>query len=466
MTLGDTTQGTPPSLIYLARRALRFWKEAGLLMLLAMVATLIIAKLTAQPYRSEAVLMYDHTVPSDLASLDPNQAGARIKDLLFATERVRAVVEEFQLHPELTIPQGIEEARKRLQFTLQPGNTFSIAFTGSSPAEAQSVLQRLSETLIRDHNRHRTEAVTETRRFFDTERKEIDEEVKRKELALKEFLGMHPEVASLNEADPLSEDPAVMLLEQELARTRVQARAQSTSGRGGLPGASRSLTDLENLKKQSEALLDKARQDLQDTLDTKTEAHPDVVVARDRVRRAEGDVVRYRAQMEARATELGTPKGEHDDLARTIKEMEGRIVRMRATARDRTRRSRDPKMLQLEVQLQRLRHELGEARERLSRLEDRQVHASVLEKMAGSGELLRLKVLDPPSLPGSPVQNRRRRAALVGFMVTCLLGAGYALGRALTSDRIFERADLAQLASANVLVVIPQVPARLRRARV
>jgi hypothetical protein len=51
---------------------------------------------------------------------------------------------------------------------------------------------------------------------------------------------------------------------------------------------------------------------------------------------------------------------------------------------------------------------------------------------------------------------------MVGFVIACMLAAGSALGRAAASDRIFDRMDIAHLAGANVLAVVPPVPRRFR----
>jgi hypothetical protein len=60
------------------------------------------------------------------------------------------------------------------------------------------------------------------------------------------------------------------------------------------------------------------------------------------------------------------------------------------------------------------------------------------------------------------LQSRRRRAAMIGFVIACMLAAGAALGRAAASDRIFDRMDVLQLGGANVLAVVPPVPRRFR----
>jgi uncharacterized protein involved in exopolysaccharide biosynthesis len=343
---------------------------------------------------------------------------------------------------------------------VQPGSTFAIGYTGFTPAQAQMVTRKLAETLILDHNQQRSRTVKDTRQFLDSERKQLAAEVSVRETALKDFLAVHPEAANTTMIDPQAEDASVLLLEQELTRLRSQARAQGAPT-SKAKGVVRSNAELAVLRRQAEVEREKAEGDLQTKLDTLTDAHPDVIVARERLKRADGDVTRFSAALErAGASTTATP--EDDDLHRSIKDIEGRVNRMRTATRNRNRR--DPKALQQEVQLGRLRHDLEESRKRLSQLEEQQLQVTVVEKMETGGGLLRLTVLDPASLPGTPLQSRRRRIALVGMALAGLLAAGAAMARAMTNDRLFDRADLAQLANVGVLAVVPRIPRGLRRS--
>lgn len=461
--------GAPPSLVYLGLRALRFWKGAAALVVVGAIATVLIAKRTPQPYRSDAVLVFDNSVPNDVTSQDPERAGAGLRDLLLKTERLRDVVKQFYLYPELTTQQGVEMLRKMVQFNVQQGATFSVSFQSESPQQAQAVLNSLVASFIKDHNEQRARSVEDLSKFLAEGRGHLKKEVEKREQALREFLGKHPEVANMNEPIPTTDDPSLLLLEQQAAQLRAQLRSQAAGrARVGKGADSRSLAELETLRKQQEEFAQKARQELQDQLDKHTEEHPDVILAREKAKRAEGQLARFDAQIEAAAAAAGAkgpggPSPEDQMLAQNIRDIEGRMFAMRASNRERVKRSRDPRLLQMAIELERLRHELGESREALSRAEDQAMQADVLKMMATKGEVLRLKILDEPSLPGSPVQSRRRRTAMLGLALSCLLAAGLALGRAMTSDRIFDRADLVHLAGANVLVVVPRVPKSIRR---
>ena len=445
----------PPPLVYLSRRAIRFWRPAAVIFAVLAVATLLFARQTWQPYQSQAVLMFDQSLPRDMGNVaDPQQTGGRVKELLLSTDRIRTVVTKFDLFPEYSTQQAIEETKKKIDFQVQPGGTFAVAYTGFSPQQAQSVLRELTETLLVDHNQQRTRQVKQTREFLETELTKLSEDVRTKETALKEFLAKHPEAASIADQNQMV-DPSTMMLEQQLAQLRAQARTRPPGGASS--GGGVSTAEIVESKRAAEVEREKAQRELQDKLDTLTEAHPDVIVARERLRRATSELGRHERDLQ-KASQAAGGSGNADDLE--IRALEAKLSGIRSASR--TRRNRDPRTLQLEVQLQDLRHNLEEARKRMSTLEAEKMQASVLEKMDSSGGYLKLRIHDPATLPGSPLQSRRRRVAMGGFVLACLLAAGMAYGRAMVSDRIFDRTDVAHLAGVPVLATIPAVPKRFR----
>jgi uncharacterized protein involved in exopolysaccharide biosynthesis len=455
MTASDrgSSGSAPPPLVYLARRALRFWRPAAVVFALLVVGTLLFARQTWQPYQSQAVLMFDTALPRDMATVgDPIQTGGRVKELLFATDRIRNVVTKFDLFPEYSTQQAIEETKKRLDFQVQAGGTFAITYVGFSPAQAQAVLRELTETLLVDHNQRRSREVKQTREFLEAELKKLEEDVRARETTLKDFLAKHPEAASIADQNQLT-DPSTLVLEQQLGQLRAQARTRPAGG----GAAATSTAEIVEAKRNAEAERDKAFRELQDKLATLTEAHPDVIAAKERHRGAQADVNRYAKELQQASTAAGG-SGNPEDLE--IKSLEMKLAGIRSASR--SRRNKDPKTLQLEVQLQDLRHNLEEARKRVSSLENEKVQASVMEKMDSSGNFERLRVHDPATLPGSPLQSRRRRVAMGGFFLACVLAAGMAFGRAMVSDRIFDRTDVAHLAGVPVLASIPPVPKRWR----
>jgi uncharacterized protein involved in exopolysaccharide biosynthesis len=454
--ISGSVEGGPPPMVYLARRALRFWRSAVAVFAVAIVITLVFARQTWQPYMSEAVLMFAEGPTREMGgTLDPAQAGARLKGMLMSGDRLRIVIQKHQLFPDFTPQHALEEVKKRLDFQVGAGGTFSVRYTGFSPQQAQAVLVDLTQSLVSDHDLERGKALKESRELLDAERRQLQEEVVRNEVALNEFLAKNPQVALLNEQAPAASDPNALLVQQRLAELRRERAAGATR----IPTAS-SLTDLFERKRVAEAERDKRRAELDELRATKTEAHPDVVGALQKVKSAEADINRVVAQIERAPAAPGTAGGA-SPLDAEINSLSAQLTQM---SMSRTPRGRSPKLLQLEVAMGSLREQLAQARERLNKIEDKRLKLGVQEQMETSGNLLKLVIHDPATLPGSPLQSRRRRSAMVGFVIACMLAAGAALGRATASDRIFDKMDVVQLGGANVLAVVPAVPRRFRSA--
>ncbi len=439
-------------MVYLARRALRFWRSATVVFVLGVAATLAFARQTWQPYMSEAVLMFAEGPTREMGgTLDPSQAGARLKGMLMSGDRLRAVIQKHELFPEYTPQAALEEVKKRTDFQVGAGGTFSVRYTGFSPQQAQVVLADMTQSLVADHDRDRGKGLKESRELLDSERRQLQEEVLRSEQALNDFLAKHPQVGMLQEQAPAAADPTALVIQREIDNLkRERAAGQKT------PGSS-SLTELFERKRMAEAERDKRRLELAEMLATKTEAHPDVVSAQSKVKGAEADVGRINAMIERVPP---TPGAEgQSPIDAQIASLNSQLGQIRV---QRSPRARNPKLLQLEVPLNSLREQLGQSRERLNKLEDKRLKLGVQEQMETSGNLLKLTIHDPATLPGSPLQSRRRRSAMVGFVLACMLAAGAALARATASDRIFDRMDVLQLGGANVLAVVPPVPRKYR----
>jgi uncharacterized protein involved in exopolysaccharide biosynthesis len=459
MAAGEITgsvEGGPPPMVYLARRALRFWRSAVAVFVVAIVVTLVFARQTWQPYMSEAVLMFAEGPTREMGgTLDPSMAGARLKGMLMSGDRLRIVIQKHDLFPDYTPQHALEEVKKRLDFQVGAGGTFSVKYTGFSPQQAQAVLSDLTQSLVADHDLERGKALKESRELLDIERRQLQEEVARNEVALNDFLAKNPQVALLTEQAPTSADPNALLVQQQIDNLKRERAAGATR----VPTAS-TLTDLFERKRLAEAERDKRRVELDELRATKTEAHPDVVSALQKLKSAEADINRVVAQIERAPAAPGAPAGANP-LDGQIQALTEQLTQIRMA---RSARGRSPKLLQLEVAMGSLREQLAQSRERLNKIEDKRLKLGVQEQMETSGNLLKLVIHDPATLPGSPLQSRRRRSAMVGFVIACMLAAGAALGRATASDRIFDKMDVVQLGGANVLAVVPPVPRRFRSA--
>lgn len=445
-----------PSTAFWLQRAARYHSPWALVIAAAgLAATFWVGRNTAQHYKSEAIIL----IQQYPGAPDPRQAGARLKDMLMTGDRLGQVVKDLNLFAELPSLQArVDRMRERVIFKIHPGSTVSIAMVAEHPEPAQRAAQQLAEGVMKDDERLRTLEAQRNRVFLDGERGRLQTEVKRREAELQGFLREHPEVAMQPEIEVVtSGDDGVRALEQELERLR-QAQERAASGAG--PEAD---SELVAARSRAEAELARSRQELSEKGALLTDAHPDVIVARQRVERAEDAYKRaLAAESASRRAAAAGAGGMGASLAKQIEALEQKIASSRSAGRGSAARGRRSKQLvaPLQVEYQSLRHMLDEARERLSRLEEQQFQAEMLEKMQTDEGVGLLTVLDPAYLPAAPESNRRFRVWLVGGALSLLLGALAAFLRALSSDVIHDRNDVECLTGASVLAVVPGAAAQ------
>lgn len=453
-----------PRVLHTARRALRHYKLFLLVLMLGIGATALVAKNTPQVYRSEAVILYRQSARQGAGDASSwRRVGSRLQDMLVARERLLRIVRELRPYPKAAGPyEAADELRRKIGFLARDGSTFLIWFDTDTPARAQTVTARLAQTLIEDVGRQQADEAEQTRQFLDTEKQRVEREVRDKEMALSRFIGTHPEAvqarigggwASGSSSTPDSDSP----------------RREALAPRRESPSATRADADLLSAERRAALELLQAQRDLEAKQQALTDAHPDLINARERLRQAEVTLARTRAAgvtspapatpaaptlAAGSSTASGTPN--RVDVGREIAALERELTHVRRSARRGGPRP-SPHALRGEVELQSLRHDLEQARERLAGLEDRQFQAALTAKMESRGDIGSLALLDPAYLPGLPLVDRKKKTTMAGVAIAFLLAASAALLRAHTDDRLYDVQDVVWLAGLPVLADVPAI---------
>jgi succinoglycan biosynthesis transport protein ExoP len=434
--------------LYLARRAARHYGLFLIVLALGLVGTAAVVRYTDQVYRSETVILYRNS--RDGGGDDSSRrVASRLQDMLMSRERIGRVMKELSLFPKIkNRDEAADEMHKRIIFRARDGNTFLISYDAESPAVAQAVAARLAATLIEDNTRLRLLEAGETGRFLDQERARLSQEVKTKETALTAFLSTHPE--ALGRAGGENAEPPAELggLERELARLR------------GVPaGDGRPDPDVIATVRRAEADVDVAQKDFTDKSQRLTDAHPDLISARAKVKQAEANLQRIREA----AGLTRPPESTTGDNSEQVASIEREMARLRRPRGARVPRA-SKRELEVSVNFESMRHDLEQARARLAALEDKQFQAGLATKLETSSEIGQLAVLDPASRPGLPFLDVRKKVAIGGGVVALILALLAAGLRARSDDRIHDRADAEWLAGKPVLVLLPPAPRTRGRA--
>lgn len=448
----------------LARRTVRKWRPALITFLLVAVAAGAFIKFWPRQYRSEAVVLYREGMQwTSSEAPNPRRVGQRLRDSLLARALLTKVIEEMNLYPRLVkagrMMEAVEEMRLAVQFRIDQSDVYVLSYLGDSPKQAQQVTARLTELLIGENARLRSEQAQVAGSFLEAEKKRNEAELAAKEGALLRFLARHPEFAT--EQSPLGgslrararresapggdrESDALAALRREEDRLRRQLSN---------PGQARAPQDptLVTAKEEAEAKLRTAQRELSEKRSSFTEQHPDVRAAEAAVRSAQEGYRRALESMEAAEPRV---------LNERLNQVQQEIAAFRRTQAQGRPALPDPststeaaqRIVANEAEWARLSREAAEARERFQQLETRQFVASMTASMAASGQSSQIIVIDPAFLPAQPVGRSRTTQAIIGLALALVLGVGVAFLLALSDDVVREAADVERLQLGAVLL--------------
>ncbi len=477
----------PRNALILLGRALRTptWWMALPLGLLAVVGVLTVVH---PVYRSEEVLLYKPPPAASMVSQNEGDAsrqiGARLKEMLFTRARLNALIKEFNLYPDMLARAGmhdaVEEMRKHLKFETSGGDAFRITFEDESPQRAQAVTSRASELLLEMHRQWRTQDVVRARQFFDVQKQQAEEALRKREAEFAEFIGQHPEMAQVLGSGPLTPGSPLRAINADRrmrttdsSLSSLEARATRLRERGqelpkpdkvaleALPPPPDPLLLAERETVQADLLA--ARRDLAQKQKQFTAEYPDVrqaheavLSARERLRKIDEAISAAKKGTPVPPTaDLSLPRPEDTSPSEATRRRLATLGRQIAKARARVL-ERDPKRLaELSIQMAELDRRVTETRDRLSVLQSKQFQASLhatLDLQDKTGELM---VVDPAFLPARAERRGRVKTAALGSEAPVVLAFALALTSALLSDRLRAGFDLSRLGLPTLLTHVP-----------
>jgi Mrp family chromosome partitioning ATPase/uncharacterized protein involved in exopolysaccharide biosynthesis len=412
-------------LVKLARRMRRHAGRGLLAFAVGVGLTLAVLQLKPKHYLSETVLYYQEGFQWDLRNEGARRAGQRLRETVLARTRLQQIVEDLGLFPKLVaagkMDDAIEEMRRRTSFKVSEGDTFTLAFVGDSPEDAQRVTSTLAQSLIADNARLRSEQIDLAKSFLDTQRKRNEERLVQKETELARFLARHPELGQAGLVNP-----ALRLGTQAPAPEQARPAAQDRSG---------AYAELAAAEQQALANLTAARRDHAQQRERFTPKHPAVAAAAAAVTAAEAAY--QRAADALKAADPGGREARAAPRSATMPRIRGEVLEEHA----------------------RLTRELEEERARFQQLDARQFVASMAANSFAGGHSAQVSVIDPAYLPVRPTGTRMRLLALAGLAASILLGVATALVLALLDDRVFDRSDVERWGLGPVLTEVSALSA-------
>jgi uncharacterized protein involved in exopolysaccharide biosynthesis len=478
------------------RRTLRFWPTVLITLIVGGLAFCVFSYFRQPKYRSETVILYveRRTADDDVYRETARQAvSVRLKELLFARPNLERVIKKFELYPEIRKRYGmvdaVEELKKDVEFRAPGGDTFSIAFDGTSPTQAQRVTAELARLVIEGDSDLRKRQARMALDFLAGERKSRETELREAEEKLASFMAKHPRFAL--DATPLANGAAIRASMSGVAPAPASGRQNWAAPSRATPavgstGASSSGTAARPAglgagdpeESRARAALAAAREDLTEKLARYTPAHPDVRAAEAAVQRATERLAAIQsaprpaaaaepvaaapaaaaAPAPAPATSAAAPAPRAPaPMARAATPIAPTVVPAPAARAD-----GNQTLVDLETEWLQLTRAVTEARQRQDQIEAQLFRADIQVSSESGGHGAQVNVIDPAFEPLRPLPPGRTTLAAIFLIVSLVLGCSLALLRAATDERLFAAADAAGV--TDVLVEVPRMMKRRAHA--
>jgi polysaccharide biosynthesis transport protein len=397
---------------------------------------------------------------------------------------------------------------------------FRIFFQYHDPVKTRDVLAELSRMWISENEGLRREAATRTRQFLETESARLEQalaDVQERMAGLKEqHADSLPEnrMVNLQTLERLSRDLTMVedqlrgarerqaLLQTELAETPRFRPILSESGEPVLGGADR---------------LAQLQQELVAARGRYSESHPDVVRLRREIALLTSDPQNRASLTQQVQTSLETSRAElarardtlspsHPDvlrLERQVASLEEQLASLGGATAVAQAQPNNPAYLQVQTRLRTVEAELqdltrrrAELSARLRDIESRVAVAPQVEReystlnreydsllrqyrdlrdmhgQAGLAEVLetdfqgeRLSILDPASLPTSPIQPNRASMSFLGVVLAIAIGLGLVSMLEAMDTTVRGRRDVKSLLDMPPLGVIPRIETAIDRSK-
>jgi capsular polysaccharide biosynthesis protein len=470
------------------KRASRFWPSVLLTLALGGLAFGIFSHFRQPKYRSETVILYvERRSTDDQARVENSQqaVAVRLKELLFARPNLERVVTKFGLYPETRASYGmvdaIEELKKDIEFRAPGGDTFSIAFDGTSPSQAQRVTAELARMVIEGDSELRKSQARVALDFLAGERKTRETALREAEEQLASFMAQHPRFAL--DATPLADGAAIRASMGAVAAPApgrqswpmmarqagpVGAKSTAPLSAPGVAPPSAATSNAEEAR--ARAAIAAANEDLAEKLARYTPAHPDVKAAEAAVQRANERLAALAgapAPKPAVAAEPAAEPGPVASAAPAPRSPAPIALAPRATApapvpAASAARGRNQGLVEMETQWLKLTRAVTEARQRQDQIEAQLFRADIQVSSESGGHGAQVNVIDPAFMPQRPLPPGRTTIAVLFLAGSLLIGMLVALLRAAFDERVLAASDVAGL--GEVLAEIPRVMKRRSHA--
>ena len=441
-------------------------------LIVGLVLTLWTVRSLPDVYASTTLIMVEpQDVPeSYVRATVRERIEKRIKAMnqeVLSRTRLEAVIKDFELYPEkraarVPMEDIVNAMRGKVQLQLFPNdNAFRITYEGGDPATVQRVTARLANMYIDENLRIREEQVTGTTEFMQSELEKASRQLDQLETKVqafkREFLGELPEQQDSN--IKMLEGYRVQLqtiganLSGALQRKILLEKQASDVHSMQLPQADSSG---QAIATSPAARLLQLEAQLAELKGHYTDEHPDVVRTQSLINHLRDELGTGVGVGGERSNPLLPP-----DLVKSLIDTQLEISRLRSEE-DHVKKLIDSYEQRVQnsfgrqQQLEALTRDYDVTKNKYQTLLDKKIEADLSKSLEQRQKAERFRVIDPASLPQSPVRPNRVSLLLVGAAGS--FAAALLLPILLWQlDTSFHGVDEVAALAVPVLAVIPQL---------
>ena len=370
----------------------------------------------------------------------------------------------------------VNQLRKMITIEINRNDTFKLSFEHESPQTAMEVTARLASLFIDENVRSREQQAAGTTAFMNTEVERLRKELEEQESIVNLYKSQHqkdlPEqldanLRTLEQMRRELESGMLRLTSLEERKALIEETRIATASIFDGSGAARSIL--------SRAGIDSRKRELELLRARYSDKHPDVVRLKQEIENTPVEETPQTAGAEVARTSSGdSSRTQFADIQSNAVASEVTMLRQRnnklqseiAAYQDRVNTT-PIRAIELSKITRNYDITLNKFRELLSKEFDSQLSENMERKQKGE----QFQVVDPPSLPESPVAPNRLRLLLVGLLLGLAAAVGAAFLIANLDNSIRGNEDLDGMTNLPLLAMLPVVPSRgnileLRQTRI
>jgi len=442
----------------------------------AMTAIISVVWFLPDVYRSTATVLIDRQQIPDELVRSTVTSGLEIRlhtisQEILSRSRLQALIERFDLYPDLRgrspMEEVVERMRDDIRIELKGGTSrnerattvaFTVSYTGRDPKKVALVTNTLASFYIEENLKVRERQAAGTAEFLRVQLDNMKRTLEQQEQVVSRFKERHigelPQqmeanlatLEQLNSQLRLNSDQQIQTSERRAAVQKQLEEAESFVNPGGPRAAA---VRLEELRKQLTALQTRY-----------SEKYPDVARIKAEIAALEEQLQKAEVPAEPSGAVAGNPQVAQ--LRANLNELDGRARSLQAESKilhDTLARyqSRVENVPRTEQEYQRLARDYEATKEQYHSLLMRQGEAEVAESMEQRQKGEQFRIIESAMVSEKPTAPNRGQLLLLGTLLALALAAGLVVAAEQLDTSFHTSEELRLHARVPVLVSIPRV---------